>query len=277
MQHVRSLKLAVAAFIAGVGALSAGSAAAEDVNMWDGNWHADAMVYFWAPFIYSTVELPPAAGGGTQNIDVQPSQYLKRVKGGALFDGSVRNGDFSIWTDLVFLNLQATPSVTKHIGFPGGNVSLPVNFNFESGLRASIFTLAPTYTLMHNDIGNLDILAGARYTSVRVNFAYQITAPPLPINRGGGLWPQRNSTDFIMGVKGMFRLTHDGKWYVPYEGDIGDGDRNWQWNAYLGVGYHFHWGDVTLGCRNFSLNTQSGQRIDSVRMTGPLLGALMRF
>ncbi len=36
MQHVKSLKLAVAAFIAGMGALSAGSVAAEDVNMWDG-------------------------------------------------------------------------------------------------------------------------------------------------------------------------------------------------------------------------------------------------
>ena len=277
MQHVKLQNRAIAAAILGFAAFASGSASAEDVNMWDGTWHADALAYAWVPFIYMTVQLPPAAGGGTQTSEVQPSQYVKHIKGGVLFDGSVRKGDFSIWSDFVFLNLQATPSVTKHIGFPGGNVSLPVNFDFDAGLRAAIFTLAPTYTLMNNDIGNLDILAGARYTSVRVNLAYQITAPPLPISRGGGFWPQRNSTDFIMGVKGMFRLTHDGKWYVPYEGDIGDGDRNWQWNAYLGVGYHFHWGDVTLGCRNFSLNGQSGQRIDSVRLTGPLLGALMRF
>jgi hypothetical protein len=277
MQHVRSLKFAVAAFVAAMGALSAGSAAAEDVNMWDGNWHADAMVYGWVPFIYTTVQLPPAAGGGTLDSEVQPSQYVKHLKGGVLFDGSVRKGDFSIWTDFVFLNLQATPAVTKHIGFPGGNVSLPVNFNFDTGLRAAVWTVAPTYTIMNNDIGNLDILAGARYSSLRINLAYEITAPPTKLSRGGGFWPQRNSTDFIMGVKGMFRLSHDGKWYVPYEGDIGDGDRNWQWNAYLGVGYKFHWGDVTLGCRNLSYNPQAGQRLDSVRLTGPLLGALMRF
>ena len=278
MHYVRILKPGFATAVLGLAAFASGSAvAAEDVNMWDGNWHADALAYAWVPFIYTTVQLPPAAGGGTLNSEVQPSQYVKHIKGGVLFDGSVRNGDFSIWTDIVFLNLQATPSKTKVIGVPGVTPTLPVNLDVEAGLRMSILTLAPTYTLMNNDIGNLDILAGARYTSTRVNLAYQLTAPPTPLNRGGGRWPTWVSTDFIMGVKGMFRLTHDGKWYVPYEGDIGDGDRNWQWNAYLGVGYHFHWGDVTLGCRNISYNTQNGQRIDSVRLTGPLLGALMRF
>ena len=92
MQHVRSLKFAVAAFIAGMGALSAGSAAADDVNMWDGQWHADATAYAWVPFIYPTVQLPPAAGGGTNTSEIQPSQYLKHIKGGVLFDGSVRKG-----------------------------------------------------------------------------------------------------------------------------------------------------------------------------------------
>ena len=278
MHHVKVLKLGVATAILGLAAFASGSAAAADeVNMWDGNWHADALAYVWIPWIYTTVQLPPAAGGGTLDTTVQPSQYVKHIKGGILLDGSVRKGDLSLWTDFVFLNLQATPSVTKVFGVPGVTPTLPVNLDVDFGLRMAILTMAPTYTLMNNDIGNLDILAGARYTSLRVNLAYNLTAPPTKLNRGGGIWPQWNSTDFIMGVKGAFRLTHDGKWYVPYEGDIGDGDRNWQWNTYLGVGYHFHWGDVTLGARNMSYNTQAGQRIDSLRLTGPVLGALMRF
>lgn len=64
MQHVRSLKLAVAIFIAGMGALSAGTAAAEDVNMWDGQWHYEITPYAWVPWMYATVQLPAIAGGG---------------------------------------------------------------------------------------------------------------------------------------------------------------------------------------------------------------------
>lgn len=278
MHQVKFLKSGLATAVLGLAAFASSSAsAADDVNMWDGNWHADALAYAWVPWIYTTVQLPPAAGGGTQDSTVQPSQYVKHIQSGVLFDGSVRKGDFSLWTDIVYLNLQASPSMTKHVGLPGGSATLPVNLDVDFGQRMSIVSVAPTYTLMNNNIGNLDILAGVRYTSTRISLSYNLTAPPTPLNRGGGVWPTWTSTDFIMGVKGKFLLTPDGKWYVPYEGDIGDGDKNWQWNAYLGVGYHFHWGDVTLGARNISYNTQDQQRIDSVRLTGPLLGAMMRF
>jgi hypothetical protein len=278
MQHVRLLKLGVAAFIAGMGAFTAGSAAAaDDVNMWDGQWHADAVVYGWVPFIYPTVQLPPAAGGGTDTPEIQPSQYVKHIKGGVLFDGSVRKGDWSIWTDLVFLNLQASPSHTKEIGLPGGLPTLPVIFNAEAGLRAAVWTLAPSYTVMNNDIGTLDILAGIRYVSMRVNFAYDFTAPPTNLNRGGGLWPQLDTTDGIVGVKGTLRLSQDGKWYLPYEADGGAGTSSWNWNAFLGVGYHFHWGDLLLGGRNLTYHRTGEVALEQVRMTGPFFGAAMRW
>lgn len=49
----------------------------------------------------------------------------------------------------------------------------------------------------------------------------------------------------MIGVKGAIRLY--GKWYLPYEADIADGNKNLQNNEFLGVAYHFRWGEVGLG------------------------------
>ncbi len=63
--------------------------------MWDGQWHYEITPYAWVPWIYATVQLPAIAGGDNPTIEIQPSQYLKHVEGGALFDGMVRKGDWS--------------------------------------------------------------------------------------------------------------------------------------------------------------------------------------
>ncbi len=45
---------------------------------------------------------------------------------------------------------------------------------------------------------------------------------------------------------------------MPYYADIGAGTSNWIWQAFLGLGYRFDWGAVTLAWRalgyDFSLN-----------------------
>jgi hypothetical protein len=277
MQHIKLLKRGLSAFIVGVGALAAGGATAADVNMWDGQWHFEVSPYAWVPFIYTNVNLPQFAGGGNPTIETQPSQYLKYLKSGLLLDGTVRRGDASLWTDFVYLNLSGNGARWRQIGLPGGDPIVPVSVSMDLGIRASIWTVAPTYTVMNNDIGTLDLLAGIRYTSAKVSLSYVLTAGPL--QRGGGTWPTWDSTDILFGVKGSLRLSHDGKWFLPYEADIGDGSANWQWNAMAGVGYHFHWGDAALGVRNLNYHKYKGDNslINSIRFTGPVLGASFRW
>jgi hypothetical protein len=277
MPHVKFLKLGVASAILGLAAFASGSAAAADVNMWDGQWHFEVSPYAWVPWMYTTVQLPPIAGGGNPTEEVQPSQYLKYVKSGALFDGSVRKGDWGLWTDLVYLNLQNSATHVREIGVPGFPVTLPVIRTTETGIRAAIWTLAPSYTVMNNDVGTLDVMVGLRYTSVRISFAYEFTAPPTQLQRGGGFWPSSDSTDGLIGVKGALRLSKDGTWYLPYEADVADGSKNWQYNLMAGVGYHFHWGDVTLGARNLTYQITDKPILEKVRMTGPVLGFTFRW
>jgi hypothetical protein len=227
--------------------------------------------------MYTTVQLPPLAGGGNPTLETQPSQYLKYVQTGALFQGTVQKGNWGIWTDFVYLNLKISPSITKQIGLPGGDPTLPVTLALTGGMRMAIWTLAPSYTVMNTDIGTLDVLAGLRYSSARVSLSYELTAPPTPLMRGGGFWPTTDSTDGIVGIKGTLRLSSDAKWFLPYEADVGTGNKNWQWNAFLGAGYHFHWGDVSLAVRNLTYNRTGDVAIEKVRMTGPLLGATFRW
>jgi hypothetical protein len=284
MQNMKLVKLGFVAIILGLGALESPSVAAQDViavadgiNMWDGQWHFDATIYGWVPWMYTTVQLPAIAGGGNPTIETQPNQYLNHVEGGALFEGTVRKGDWSLWTDLVYLNLQANPTNTRQVGLPGGDPLLSVVRTVDAGVRAAIWTLAPTYTVMNNDIGTLDVLVGLRYSSLRVSLAYEFTAPPTSLMKGGGFWPTTDSTDGLIGVKGALHLSRDGKWYLPYEADVGDGNKNWQYNLMAGVGYHFRWGDVTLAVRNLTYELSDRPIVEKVRMTGPVIGATFRW
>jgi hypothetical protein len=277
MLNMKLMRIGAAAILLGYGALASAAPEAGEVDMWDGQLHFDATVYGWVPFIYVTTQLPPIAGGGSPTTEIQPSQYLKYVKGGALLEGTIRKGDWNLWTDFVFLNLNASPTHTREIGLPGGDPTLSVVRSLDSSVRAAIWTLAPAYTVMNNDIGTLDVMVGLRYSSFRVSLAYEFTAPPTNLMLGGGFWPTKDSTDGLIGIKGSLRLSRDGKWYLPYEADVGDGNKNWQYNAILGVGYHFHWGDVALAVRNLTYQTTGSQIIEKLRFTGPVFGATFRW
>lgn len=126
MQHVKALKFGIAAFLAALGGLASGSAAAQDViavangvNMWDGQWHYAASIYGWVPWIYPTAQLPAIAGGGTTTPEIQPSDYLKDVKGGVLFNGAIQKDDWGLWTDfLCFCTCRPTPRMSGKSAYP---------------------------------------------------------------------------------------------------------------------------------------------------------------
>jgi hypothetical protein len=281
MHHLKFLKHRIAALVIGMGALVSANAiaASGDVDMWDGQWHFETTPYLWVPWLVSSLQLPPIAGGGDPSSNIQPSQYLKHLNAAIMLDASARKGDASVWMDYMYLNLSANPTVWHQVGLPNVDPTLPVSLAMDVGIRASILTLAPSFTVMNNNIGTLDILAGLRYTSVKVSFSYVLSGPRDEISYGGGLWPSFDSTDVITGIRGSLRLSPDGKWFLPYEMDVGVGDENWEWNAVIGAGYHFHWGDVELGVRNLNYHRskEGSPLIQTVRMTGPVLGATFRW
>ncbi|EGV18705.1 hypothetical protein [Thiocapsa marina] len=62
---------------------------------------------------------------------------------------------------------------------------------------------------------------------------------------------------------------------MPYYLDAGTGSSNLTWQAALGAGYRFDWGDVTLALR--SLSYEFDENDGDIRFTGPVLGATFRW
>jgi hypothetical protein len=103
MQYLNLPKRRIGAWIVGLGALASVNAVATpgDVDMWDGQLRFDATAYLWVPWISTTAQLPALAGGDTKTSTIQPSQYVKYIQSGILFDGGIQKGDWGLLTDLV--------------------------------------------------------------------------------------------------------------------------------------------------------------------------------
>jgi hypothetical protein len=56
---------------------------------------------------------------------------------------------------------------------------------------------------------------------------------------------------------------------MPYYLDVGTGSSNWTWQALLGVGYAFDWGDVNLSDPQPLAYDFNGKNDADLRMTGP--------
>ena len=63
--------------------------------------------------------------------------------------------------------------------------------------------------------------------------------------RQGSIAKTRSEWDAIVGVKGEIALCA-GKWFMPYYLDVGGGSHNTTWQALVGAGYRYGWGELVL-------------------------------
>ena len=83
--------------------------------------------------------------------------------------------------------------------------------------------------------------------------------------------------DGIVGVKGHVTFGAEHSWFAPYYLDIGTGSSDLTLQAMAGVGYAFHWGEVTGAWRYLDYDLESGSPIQSLTLSGPAIGATFRF
>ncbi len=79
-----------------------------------------------------------------------------------------------------------------------------------------------------------------------------------------------------MGLRGEFRP--GGDWILPYYFDVGTGDSALTWQALVGVGYRFHWGDLVLAYRHLAYEFDDSAKGDlDLAFSGAGLGVAFRF
>ena len=205
--------LAVAATIA-----TSTTTMAADVNMYDGEWHYDLTVYAWWAGIKGTFgfDLPSnsiiAPPGITRSITVTPNDYLGSLQFGATLAGEARKGNWAIMTDLLYMDLANLQSEVKQVTGPGGAVDVPINGDVNVGVRATVWTLAGSYTVARDKVGTVDLLAGGRYGSLKSSLDWNLSGQEGIFARSGGTSDTVNLYDGIVGVRGVVALSDDGKW-----------------------------------------------------------------
>jgi hypothetical protein len=279
MSWTSALKVGLAAFIVSAAVLTSATAAGEDVNEYDGQWHYGLTLYGWLPALTTDLNFPlPNGATASPSVTVKPKNYLSDLKFGAMAGGSARNGNWGLFTDIIYADIASLNSKVRTLHTPGGDVDPQIDINVNVGVKELIWTLGAGYTVARSDQGTLDILAGARYGNLKSSLGVNAFGPGGILGTSASTTQNINVWTGFVGVGGALRLGDDGKWFVPYEFDIGAGSATHSssvtsFNGILALGYKFGWGDVIVGWRYLDYRMGSNDPIQKLIMSGPAIGA----
>lgn len=254
------------------------SHASDAVDPYDGDWHFTLTPYLWLPNLNATLDgyaLGSNLGDFRVDSEIGPNNYLQNLKFGAMVNGEVRKGDWSAFTDVIYIDFGDERSKVRNLRGLDGQTLSTIDRNAKTSLSATVWTLAGARTLVQNPTLKLDLLAGFRYVQVASELKLNITGTGGILDTNTRSSRDLTEWDGILGVKGQIRLG-EGRWFMPYYLDVGTGSSNWTWQALLGVGYAFGWGDINLSIRSLSYDFNDNYDAD-LRMTGPTLGATFRW
>lgn len=252
--------------------------AAAAVDPYDGNWHFSLTPYLWLPNVNGSADvgvsglrgpLGGAIGDVRLSTEVGPNDYLENLKFAIMATGEARKGPWSVFTDIIYIDFGNENTRVRTITAPNGRPLTAIDRDTETGLSSTVWTLAGAYTVARSPTYHFDVLAGFRYVDVSADLKWSLTGSRDLLDASGRVSQDHAEWDGIVGFKGQIRFG-DGRWFVPYYADIGTGSSNWTWQALVGLGYSFDWGDLSLSLRNLSYEFDKDNA--DLRFTGPALG-----
>ena len=251
-------------------ALAPTAAQAEsDANRWQ--W--EMAVYGWFPAIKSTTEFP--TGGSGPTMSVSSEDVIDALKFGAMGTFGGKLGKWGFWNDLVYGDFGGSQSDSRN--FSTGSLGAPVglNANLSIDIKTTLWTVAGTYELAKDATNTTDLLLGARamYLKETLNWSMNgnIAGTGLP-GQSGTAEVKANLWDAIIGVKGQAFLGEGRRWFIPYYLDVGSGQSKYTWQINTGLAYRFDWGAAVLSWRYLDYQMKSGEPIQNMSMSGPVLG-----
>jgi hypothetical protein len=262
------------------GAESGGNAAPGAKDAYDGNLHFILTPYVWLPTINGAVRFrapPGASGSPTFNFSVSPIDLLSHLDLGFMGAAEAREGNWSVFTDLMYLKLSGADAVVESITGPSGIVEIPVDAGSQFGLKGLIWTFAPSYTVYRTTAASIDVFAGFRDTQFTPSLKWNLAGPLDIFPKTGSFSEVIVAWDALIGAKGKIALSEDGQWFAPYYGDVGIGSKVFTWQALLGVGYTYPWGDLHFDYRALYYSPEKEIPLKHIIMHGPELTANLTF
>ncbi len=235
-----------------------------------------ASIYGWFPSVSGQTAFPT---GGT-SISVDADKLLENLKFTFMGTLEVQKGPWGVWTDVIYMNLGNSKSATRDFILPQRAIPADVSANFDYDLKAWLWTIAGTYSLVKKPEYSLQALLGARMIdakqSLDFNFNGNIASLGLP-TRSGSAEVTLTNWDAIIGVKGRASFGDGLKWFVPYYLDVGTGQSKLTWQGIVGVGYAFNWGSIVAAWRYLDYEFKSGSPVENLSFNGPAIGVIFRW
>jgi hypothetical protein len=240
------------------------------------DWQFGLAIYGWLPDIGGNTTLPI----GSTSIDIDSSTILDHVNMTGMGAFAIQKGRWGGITDIVYLDVGESRSQTRHLEIGGNPLPAGVTANAEFDLKAVIWTFAGSYRVAASEASTFDLLIGARLASLKQELEWEFTGnfgPIVPPPRTGTRDASIDQWDGIVGAKGAFMLGNKHNWLVPYYVDVGTGDSDVTWQAEIGIGYRFGWGDIAAVWRHLDYDLKSNGPIEDMNFSGPAVGAMFRW
>tara|TARA_R110002110_G_scaffold205066_7_gene417296 strand:- start:454657 stop:455502 length:846 start_codon:yes stop_codon:yes gene_type:complete len=223
--------------------------------------------YGWLAGLDGNVKVPgddfdPGDGSSVFNrLNFELTEELDTV--GFMFYGEWRGERWMAFFDSVWANVSQDADVKLGRLLPASQTSAAVDGN--------IYQLALGYRLIDWENASLTVFGGARYYDIETT-----------VEASGGILPRkvevssnREWTDAVIG--GRWRYNISQHWHTSVQLDYGYGESDLSWQAFATLGYGFSWGSIEGWWRHLALDYDSRLVSLDLGLTGPFLGASIRF
>jgi hypothetical protein len=249
-------------------------------------WHFAVTPYLWLPNINGTLTFNPPAGGGP-GVEIGPYDWLEHLSGMLMIAGEARRGPWAVLADFVYLDFNDQRSRVKEVDFdlgPAGRVPVAAEANLDAktDFTGGQLSLAGAYRVRDDSLMSVDLLAGLRYLGVEGSAEWRLAAAVEPPGGGssfaasGSVSERVDLWTVIVGARGRVQLG-GGRWFMPWLVDAGTGSSASTWQAALGVGYAFGWGEMALTYRYLAYDMDEGKLLQDMHFGGPAVSARFRF
>ena len=255
--------------------INANAQAVNPIPVVNDNWRFSGTISAWVPASWATSTVDNLSKSADSSI----SDNLNSAGAIAFFTAEAHKGNWGVMADLVYWQMSGSSDINK------SKVVLGRDHNLYAGTSGqqtqTMLTLAGTYTAYRSNNLYLDGLVGVRYISSTETL---VATTQYTVNGKTKLDVTRNpsytnqTTDPVIGFKGRARI-YDSSWFVPFYVDAGKGpgSNNTTWQALLGVGNAFSWGDMTLAYRAMGFDLKSNIGVTKYTNAGPQLSATVNF
>ncbi len=265
-------------------ALMSAAAACATVALWPAPaaaqagdpWQFQGSLYLYLPTVDSHTDIGAPPGSSTP-LAFDLRDHLKSFFMGTL---EARQGRWGAFTDLVYANVGGSRSGTRDATVGGTPLPANASADLHYDLRGVAWTLAGSWRALPDPAAPLDLFAGTRLLDLDQKIDWQfggnVGSIALPVRTGSEATSLHN-WDAIVGLKGRIGLGAARRWFVPYYLDLGAGQSKSTWQAMLGLGYTFGWGDVVGAWRHVDYRMKSDSELQRLSFDGPSIAAVWRW